>query len=216
MLQNGFLRFCTELLIADTSGSYRTLRSHLFIPQIILYLCKSISITHVRCLNNLQAASLDHIAKRAQIDASNRFNSYPSEGDFRYDESNVAQLDLETVELTESTVQGLEDTNIDEDSERSLEVAQDRADRAHENSSDRFSSSKGTTARVIDINAQAGCLTMHIAGMGVRPFHFSNLYDGNASQSSVYYSSSSDSVAAALNGYNSCVLCYGQTGKNTP
>jgi Kinesin motor domain len=156
---------------------------------------------------------LDHIAKRAQIDASNRFHSYPSEGDIRYDESNVAQIDIENIELTESTVQGLEDMEIDEDFERSLDPAQERADRTHQNSSDRFSFTKHTTARVIDINAKAGCLTMHIAGMGVRPFHFSNLYDGDASQSSVYYSSSSDSVAAALNGYNSCVLCYGQTGK---
>jgi Kinesin motor domain len=159
---------------------------------------------------------LDHIAKRAQIDASNRFHSYPSEGDIRYDESTVAQIDIENIELTESTVQGLEEMDIDEDFDRSIDPAQERVDRTHDNLSDRLSSSKSTTARVIDINAKAGCLTMHIAGMGVRPFHFSNLYDGDASQSSVYYSSSSDSVAAALNGYNSCVLCYGQTGKANP
>ena len=159
-----------------------------------------------------QAASLDHVAKRAQIDASNRFNSYPSDSDIRYDDSDGGQVDAEDADITESTVQDPHDIDVDEDLERSLELARSRSDRSQEKSSDRVLSSRSATARVIDVNGKAGCLTMHVAGMGVRPFHFSNLYDGDASQSSVYYSSASDSVAAALNGYNSCVLCYGQTG----
>jgi hypothetical protein len=48
--------------------------------------------------------------------------------------------------------------------------------------------------------------------MGVRNFQFAQLHDGMAPQNTIYNGSASDSVVAALNGYNSCVLCYGQTG----
>lgn len=81
------------------------------------------------------------------------------------------------------------------------------------NPNSKFASSKGNTARVIDVNEKAGCVSMHIPGSGVRPFNFNNLYDGLTTQKKVYENSANDSVIAALNGYNSCILCYGQTGK---
>ena len=52
---------------------------------------------------------------------------------------------------------------------------------------------------------------MHVPGMGVRPFFFSSLYDGQASQQIVFDNSACDAVLAALNGFNACVLLYGQT-----
>lgn len=49
-------------------------------------------------------------------------------------------------------------------------------------------------------------------GVGVRPFVFSRVFDGAASQADVYNSAARGAVTAALNGFNACVLCYGQTG----
>jgi hypothetical protein len=73
--------------------------------------------------------------------------------------------------------------------------------------------SKGAhAARVIDINESKARIAMHVAGTGVRPFQFANVYDGGASQRAVFEGSVGDSVVAALNGFNACVLCYGQTG----
>jgi hypothetical protein len=46
----------------------------------------------------------------------------------------------------------------------------------------KFSSMIGKTARVISVDEKNGCASMHVPGMGVRPFHFSNLFDGAASQ----------------------------------
>ena len=52
---------------------------------------------------------------------------------------------------------------------------------------------------------------MHVPGMGVRPFFFSSLYDGPATQQTVFDNSACDAVSSALNGFNACVLLYGQT-----
>lgn len=90
-------------------------------------------------------------------------------------------------------------------------------DNLHEESlSSKFAVGKGFAARVIDLNISAGCASMHVPGVGVKQFHFSNLYDGISSQSAVYSTSANDSIVAALNGFNSCILCYGQTGKLKP
>ena len=85
---------------------------------------------------------------------------------------------------------------------------------SEEGLSSKFAVGKGFAARVIDLNAAAGCASMHVPGVGVKQFHFSNLFDGISTQSIVYSSCASDSIVAALNGFNSCILCYGQTGKD--
>ena len=85
---------------------------------------------------------------------------------------------------------------------------------SEEGLSSKFAVGKGFAARVIDLNAAAGCSSMHVPGVGVKQFHFSNLFDGTSTQSVVYSSCASDSIVAALNGFNSCILCYGQTGKD--
>lgn len=67
-------------------------------------------------------------------------------------------------------------------------------------------------AGIVDISAQAATVTMHVPGAGVRPFHYSAVHTGEASQQEVYERSAQDAVTAALNGFNACLMCYGQTG----
>ena len=64
--------------------------------------------------------------------------------------------------------------------------------------------------RVLAVQARA--VMMYVEGAGLRPFHHSTAYDGDASQTSVYAGAGRDAVVSALNGFNSCILCYGQTG----
>jgi len=66
-------------------------------------------------------------------------------------------------------------------------------------------------ARIIQINPPTS-IAMFQPGTGVRPFIFARVFDGNASQEAVYNSAARGAVAAALNGFNACMLCYGQTG----
>lgn len=71
---------------------------------------------------------------------------------------------------------------------------------------------KNEVARVVEVNDKASFVSMHVPGTGVRPFHFSNVYTPTITQEIVYEKTARDSVEAALNGCNACVLCYGQTG----
>jgi hypothetical protein len=82
---------------------------------------------------------------------------------------------------------------------------------------------KVETARIIDISStrtnkvsggtSTSSVSMHIPGMGVRPFYFSNVFDEESSQIEVFELGAMASISAAMNGFNSCILCYGQTGK---
>lgn len=69
-----------------------------------------------------------------------------------------------------------------------------------------------TSARILDTSTEKACVTMHVPGSGVRPFHFNNVFIDKTNQQTIYNDSARDLVAAALNGMNSCLLCYGQTG----
>ena len=172
----------------------------------------------------LEADRLDHIAKRALIDASGRTTS---DGDAGVDSDAVAEEphvslaqqhlqngvsaevlaaardDMATAS-TATAAAGLRDSHG--------EPEEDDTVGGVVNSSSRFSKN-GTheSARVIDVNENKGCASMHVPGMGVRPCFFSSLYDGDASQQKVFDNSACDAVSAALTGFNACVLHYGQT-----
>eukprot|EP00933_Yihiella_yeosuensis_P071061 TRINITY_DN79256_c0_g1_i1.p1 TRINITY_DN79256_c0_g1~~TRINITY_DN79256_c0_g1_i1.p1 ORF type:complete len:581 (+),score=128.20 TRINITY_DN79256_c0_g1_i1:3-1745(+) len=55
-------------------------------------------------------------------------------------------------------------------------------------------------------------VAMYQPGVGVRPYVFARVFDDNCRQEDVYDQACRGSVCAALNGFNSCMLCYGQTG----
>ena len=74
-------------------------------------------------------------------------------------------------------------------------------------------SKKVERAGIVEINDASATVSMHVPGVGVRPYHYSAVHKGSATQQAVYERSAQDAVAAALNGFNSCVMCYGQTGK---
>lgn len=74
---------------------------------------------------------------------------------------------------------------------------------------------EGPTRRSRDVRClavQKRGVHMYVEGAGLRSFTFSGAYDGTASQEDVYIGAGRDAVLAALNGFNSCLLCYGQTG----
>lgn len=165
----------------------------------------------------LEAERLDHIAKRAQIDASISHQNWGTE----YDASAGPHPQDAIVTVTDDVSQvpspdelvlddGLGAEALTEQPE-GRGVLNDERQGHNDDGGSRFGKN-GDTARVIDVNEDKGCVSMHVPGMGVRPFHFSNLYDGHASQQTVFDTSASDSITAALNGFNACVLCYGQTG----
>ncbi|CAE8686136.1 unnamed protein product [Polarella glacialis] len=55
-------------------------------------------------------------------------------------------------------------------------------------------------------------VAMYHPGVGVRPFVFARVFDDRGSQEEVYDQACQGSVCAALNGFNACMLVYGQTG----
>lgn len=66
--------------------------------------------------------------------------------------------------------------------------------------------------RVLDINKDKASVIMNVPGAGLRPFQFLSVHDETSSQIEVYERCTQEMVVAMLNGFNSCVLCYGQTG----
>mmetsp|Transcript_25467 Transcript_25467/g.42490 ORF Transcript_25467/g.42490 Transcript_25467/m.42490 type:complete len:864 (+) Transcript_25467:35-2626(+) len=73
-------------------------------------------------------------------------------------------------------------------------------------------SKKAEIAGIVDVNEQTATVSMHVPGSGVRPFQFSNVHKGDATQQQVYDKSAQDAIATVLNGFNACIMCYGQTG----
>lgn len=70
----------------------------------------------------------------------------------------------------------------------------------------------GPSAKVLQVDEKHSFVSMHMNGVGIKPFHFAKAHSGEASQQDVYETSVRDSVVASLNGFNATVLCYGQTG----
>jgi hypothetical protein len=71
---------------------------------------------------------------------------------------------------------------------------------------------KAEVARVVEVNNNQSFISMHIPGSGVRPFHYSYVYDTKMKQTDIYESSVKESVSSVLNGCNASIMCYGQTG----
>jgi hypothetical protein len=55
-------------------------------------------------------------------------------------------------------------------------------------------------------------VVLYVPGLGIRPFHFINTFEGARPQRDIYYQYAQDAVTSALNGFNSCFMAYGQTG----
>ena len=72
------------------------------------------------------------------------------------------------------------------------------------------------SARILDVNDEQAVVSMHVPGLGVRPFLFQTVLNGAASQQKVFDKTVLDSVSAVMGGYNACILCYGQTGVYDP
>ena len=73
-----------------------------------------------------------------------------------------------------------------------------------------FSRRRSGGSRVLSVDRFK--VVTFVPGVGVRPFNFSNVFDKDASQETVYTNFAQNAVLCALNGFNACVLAYGQTG----
>ena len=98
------------------------------------------------------------------------------------------------------------------------------------------SSQRKDFVRIVDVNEEKAAVSMHVPGLGVRPFLFNRLglqlfssctayhtyihacmhrvFDGSSSQESVFEKTVTDTVSAVMTGFNACILCYGQTGQS--
>ena len=65
-------------------------------------------------------------------------------------------------------------------------------------------------AKVLDISSSNSCISMNVPGSGVRPFYFARVFEEKCKQQEVYERAARDLVGSCLNGFNSCLLCYGQ------
>ena len=74
-------------------------------------------------------------------------------------------------------------------------------------------SNRAEKPRVLEINTSQKVVSVCEPGAGVRPYHFGQVYDGRSSQAAVFEETGRAAVHASLNGINSTLLCYGQTGK---
>ena len=62
------------------------------------------------------------------------------------------------------------------------------------------------------LSVQQGKAVMYVPGQGFRPFHFGAVFGEDSGQEAVWRHSAHDAVIGALNGFNACLICYGQTG----
>lgn len=74
-------------------------------------------------------------------------------------------------------------------------------------------SNRAEKPRVLEINTSQRVVSVCEPGAGVRPYRFGQVYDGRSSQAAVFEETGRAAVHASLNGINSTLLCYGQTGE---
>ena len=92
------------------------------------------------------------------------------------------------------------------------------------------------SSKIVDINTSKSFVSMHIPGQGIKSFHHSKVFHSKPtdkadfsfatlaangyrrapvsqnSQQYVYENATMESIFSLMNGYNACLLCYGQTG----
>jgi uncharacterized protein YchJ len=163
----------------------------------------------------LDVDRLNLIMRRAQVDAS----------DDTFDSSTLDQLNIAEdalVGIAEDPAPGpefnddilvatLEQHNVATGNEGN-QSAQLGANFEEFDIESSFQSKKAERAGIVEIDTAGSTVCMHVPGVGVRPYHYAAVHAGTATQLEVYERSAQDAVCAVLNGHNSCVMCYGQTG----
>eukprot|EP01041_Mallomonas_annulata_P001896 gene1896-3673_t len=110
-----------------------------------------------------------------------------------------------------------DNNNIDNSEDNSTENSDIECNKDYQEESNsrwrkKFGAAEGNLPRVLDVNREGACVSMSCPGAGIKPFNFFSVFPGNCLQKDVYENGAKDLVAGVLNGFNSCLLCYGQTG----
>ena len=153
----------------------------------------------------MEVERMSNLAKRLEFDARRTTTTNTVDGTV-INEINPQQEDVpEAITVAQANALVAAMTHETMTSETTTEV-----DIRSENLDDIFKARKNETARVVDISKPKSTISLNVPGAGIKSFQFMNVFDENASQSNVYNQSIQEMVVAMLNGFNSCVLCYGQ------
>ncbi len=165
------------------------------------------------------ATAAGQVIKRWNSDRDRDTNGSAGQGQGPEEDENFENLEREIVGVGRDDLE-----NIQINANHAAFLQSDSTEA--EKDEDRHGNKKEGGARVVDCNVERGVVNMHMQGVGVKPFRFSNVHvgdgererltgavdKGKGSQRDVYVGSVRDSVTAALNGFNAAILCYGQTG----
>ena len=163
---------------------------------------------------------MKHVLERARIeaerDSANSLKAASSSSSPSEPEESVGPLDGNDDENT-PIAQLLNEEQIlqwaQQGSDPNLLQRASREEDGEEQTDGLHGGKKKDVVRIVDVNEEKAAVSLHVPGLGVRPFLFNSVFDGSSSQDKVYQNTLLDTVSAVLNGYNACILCYGQTGK---
>ena len=163
----------------------------------------------------LEVEQLNLAMQRAEKDAkSSNHHHIPDDQETTETDDNIPESAMVDDTAVTPFVVGLP---VDETSWIDYGAPQSIADNASDLQDNRMSSSfvskKIERAGIVEINDKTACVAMHIPGAGVKPFHYSSVLKGEASQRHVYEKSAQDAIVSILNGFNAAIMCYGQTGE---
>ena len=161
------------------------------------------------------AGELSGIASRAK----NRSNELPSwnddandNDDKTYDDANSSEIPSTTRGVTTRSTarmtQSLPSFQDDDHQDTKQILDEKEYDENVPNGQNR----KQKDCRVIAVDNKHSVCALYVPGIGLRPFHFANVFSDTNDQQYIYHRVAEYSVVATLNGFNSCLLCYGQTG----
>ena len=158
----------------------------------------------------MEADRLSSLSKRAQLDARETVKS--SEGHENNIENDSDDIIIEDEIENIISNYGTENTSENNENANSNILRTDNK-LVNDNDDSQSQWKKNVeSAKVVDINEKKACISMHLGGAGVRAFAFSCVNDASTTQNKMYQKGAQESVMAALNGFNACLLCYGQTG----
>ena len=170
----------------------------------------------------VEAERLQHASNRAVLDAKDDEISKINNKNFNKTDNsdyNDSENNPETNENIDSVNQNGNDNLNDSNKNHEKDASIDKNGNIDLNNmnddnirTSRWRKGPKETAKVVDINSTNRSISMAVPGAGIRPFHFSNVYSGNAKQSECYSNSVQNLVTAVLNGNNTAFVCYGQTG----
>eukprot|EP01036_Dinobryon_divergens_P032793 gene32793-42451_t len=160
----------------------------------------------------MEVKRMKHVLHRARIDADRDSASAPGISPEEESPSNEEEIPNEEVVahlLDEDQVQQWAETAGNNNGTGSVTGASREGDSAPDLTSN---SQRKDSVRIVDVNEDKAAVSMHVPGLGVRPFLFNRVFDGSSSQESVFEKTLTDTVSAVMTGFNACILCYGQTG----